>query len=390
MVPLSQTLLLRIFPKTQANTALGLSAVTTLVAPVLGPILGGYLCDNFSWPWIFFINVPFAAICAFAAWRQLRGHEEAVVRTPIDRVGLVLLVVWVGALQLLVDKGMDLDWFASTQIVALAIIAAVGFIAFVIWELHEEHPVVDLRIFRHRGFTFGVLSLSLGIGTLFGANVLTPLWLQTLMGYTPGLAGEAMAWMGVTAIVLTPVAAILSSKVDPRWVSFVGTLWIGLIGLWRMVANLDMGYWQVSIPLMLLGLGLPIFFLPLQILALGSVEEEETASATGLLNFLRTMAGAIATSIVMTVWEDRARSNHAELVGISNTDHSLQTILEAAGMAGDAALQGVDRIINAQAVMLATNQVMAMLGVAGILAAFAIWLAPKPERAVDLAATTGH
>jgi len=390
MVPLSQTLLLRIFPKDKANIALGLSAVTTLVAPVLGPILGGYLCSNFSWPWIFYINVPYAAICALAAWRLLRSREEPVTKTPIDRVGLLLLITWVGALQLLIDKGADLDWFASSEIVALAIVTIVGFAAFLIWELHEAHPVVDLRIFRHRGFTIGVLSLSLGIGTLFGANVLTPLWLQSLMGYTSGRAGEAMAWMGLTAILMTPVAAILSSKIDARWVSFWGTLWIGLVGLWRSYATVDMDYWQISTPLMLLGLGLPIFFLPLQVLALSSVEDRETASATGLLNFLRTMAGAIATSLVMTAWENKTRINNAELVGISDRDGHLQAMLEATGATRDAVLQGMDGLINAQALMLATNQVMALLGIAAMFAAFAIWLAPKPARVIDLASTAGH
>lgn len=390
MVPLSQTLLLRIFPKDKAPVALGLSAVTTLVAPILGPILGGYICDNWSWPWIFLINTPFAIICAMAAWRELQRYEEDAVRNPIDAVGLVLLIIWVGALQLLIDKGVDLDWFASNLIVVLAIIAAVGFAAFLIWELHEEHPVVDLRIFRYRGYSFAVLSLSLGIGILFGANVLTPLWLQNLMGYTSTQAGQALAWMGVTAVLMSPVAAVLSSRFDPRWIAFAGTLWIALISLWRSDATIEMGYWQVSIPLMLLGLGLPIFFLPLQVLALGSVEENETASATGLLNFLRTLAGAVATSLVMTAWDDGAKINHAELVGSSDNDHGLQSMLEAAGMTNDAALHGIDQLINAQALMLATNQVMAMLGIAATLAAFVIWLAPKPLRIVDLAATAGH
>lgn len=389
MMPLSQALLLRIFPKEKAAAAIGLWAVTTLVAPVLGPILGGYLCDNLSWPLIFYINIPVTAVCALIAWRLLKRYEEPVVRAPIDRIGLGLLVIWVGALQLMIDRGQEVDWFASHEIVALAIVAAVGFVVFLIWELHEEHPAVDLRVFRHRGFSMGVLSLSLAIGAIFGANVLTPQWLQTNMGYTSTESGKVLAWMGLSAICVTPIAAALSAKVDPRKVVFGGVLWLGLVTLSRSVTTTDMDYWNISIPLMLLGLGLPFFFVPLNALALGSVEESETASAAGLMNFLRTLSGAVATSLVMTAWQNRATLNHAELVGMSDVDGALRAVFSADGVASDVALQYIDRLIGSQSVMLATNQVMAAIGVFFLVAAAAIWLAPKPARQIDPTAV-GH
>src|SRR5215831_120883 len=173
LMPLSQTLLLKIFPKEKSGAAMALWAMTTLVAPVLGPILGGWLCDNWSWPLIFFINVPIALMASPIAWRMLRRYEEPLQRAPIDRVGLALLVVFVGALQLMLDLGKDRDWFESGLISALACVAAVGFVAFLIWELTEAHPIVDLRVFRHRGFAAGVLTIALGFGAMFGANVLT-------------------------------------------------------------------------------------------------------------------------------------------------------------------------------------------------------------------------
>src|SRR5689334_2140040 len=184
LMPLSQTLLLRIFPKERAPAAMALWAMTTLVAPVLGPILGGALCDNLSWPFIFFINVPIVLICSPIAARMLKGFEQALQRAPIDVVGLALLVVFVSALQVMLDIGKDEDWFASTEICVLAAVALIGFALFLIWELTEPHPIVDLRVFRHRGFVAAVVTLSLGYGSMFGANVLTPLWLQSYMGYT--------------------------------------------------------------------------------------------------------------------------------------------------------------------------------------------------------------
>ncbi|MFT3849858.1 MAG: DHA2 family efflux MFS transporter permease subunit [Propionivibrio sp.] len=389
LMPLSQTLLLRIFPKEKAAAAIGLWSMTTLVAPVLGPILGGYLCDEHSWPWIFYINLPIAGACAFIAWRMLKRYELPLLKNPIDRIGLVLLVVWVGALQLMLDEGKNLDWFSSPEIVALAIIAAIGFAAFLIWELHEAHPIVDLRVFRHRGFSVSVLTISLAFAAFFGANVLTPQWLQSFMGYTATTAGMATAWTGVFALFVAPIAATLSSKVDPRKLVFGGVMWLGLVTLLRTIATTDMGYWDVSRPIMLMGLGLPFFFIPLTGLALASVNEHETASAAGLMNFLRTLSGAFATSLITTVWDDQITRHHAELVGLADGDQSVRTLLESSGMAADAVLQSIDRLITGQAVMLATNQIMAFVGVAFIVAASVIWLAPKPKRVVN-AATGGH
>ncbi|MCK9984444.1 MAG: MFS transporter, DHA2 family, multidrug resistance protein [Azoarcus sp.] len=389
LMPLSQTLLMRIFPPHKAAAAVGLWAMTTLVAPVLGPILGGWICDNWSWPWIFYINLPLALACAFASWRLLRPYVEPGVRSPIDRIGLLLLVVWVGALQLMLDEGKDLDWFASPKIVAFAIVAAAGFAAFVIWELTGEHPVVDLRVFRHRGFSAGVVTISLAIAALFGANVLTPLWLQSWMGYTASLAGMATAWTGLVAVFFAPLAASLSMRSDPRVLVSGGILALALVSLWRTVASTDMDYWQVSLPLMLMGVALPFFFIPLTGLALGCVDEDETASAAGLLNFLRTVSGAFATSLVATNWDDRRAVNHAELAGLADRDGSALRTLGETGMPAETARATLDGLVTAQSVMLATNEIMALVACVFAVAALAVWLAPRPARTVD-AAAAGH
>src|SRR2546430_2366221 len=167
MIPLSQSLLLSSYPKEKAGTALALWAMTTLVAPVVGPLLGGWITDNISWPWIFYINVPVGLGAAAVTWLIYQKRETPTVKLPIDGVGLGLLILWVGALQITLDKGKDLDWFESGRIVALVVVAVVAFSLFLIWELTEEHPVVDLKLFARRNFWTSTLSMSLAYGAFF-------------------------------------------------------------------------------------------------------------------------------------------------------------------------------------------------------------------------------
>jgi DHA2 family multidrug resistance protein len=387
LMPLSQTLLLRIFPRHMAGAAIGMWSMTTLVAPVVGPILGGWLVDDYTWNWVFLINAPIAIGFGLYAWKLLKRYTDAPVRNPFDVVGLVLLVVWVAALQLVLDEGKNLDWFASNQIVGLSIVAVIGFAAFLIWELHEKHPVVDLRVFRHRGFNAAVLTITVAYAAFFGASVLTPLWLQSFMSYTATDAGLATAWTGVTALFVAPIVA--SSKRDPRLLVFGGVFWMGCVTLWRTVANTDMAFWDIAIPLAVMGLALPFFFIPTTGIALGSVEESEMDSAAGLMNFLRTLAGAAATSIVTTVWANQTTRNHAELVGALDRDGSARTMMGQGGMTPDAVNGSLDYLLTIQSGMLSTNQVMTGIAVMFIVSSAIIWLAPKPTRVIE-PGTGGH
>lgn len=390
LMPLSQTLLLRIFPPEKAGAAIGLWSMTTVIAPILGPILGGWLCDEYSWHWIFLINLPFALVGAMAAWKLLMRYEEALKKAAIDLVGLILLIVWVGCLQLVLDEGKNLDWFESTEIIALSVIAVIGFAAFMIWELHDENPIVDLRVFRHRGFSVSVLTISLAFAGFFGINVLTPQWLQGLMGYTSTEAGMATAWIGVLAVVCAPIAAGMSMKFDARKLVFFGVMWLGIIILWRSFSNMQMTYWDIALPMLLMGIGMPFFFVPLTGLAMASVEESEMASAAGLMNFLRTVSGAFATSVITTQWDNQTTANHAALVGDLDRDGSVRAMLENSGMSLDAINATLDQILTGQSIMLATNQIFMATAVVMFIAAFAIWLAPKPSKSIDPAAAGGH
>lgn len=384
LMPLSQTLLLKIFPKEKAGAATGVWAITTLVGPVLGPILGGWICDNYTWHWIFLINIPLAAVCSYIAWTLLKRYETKLIKSKIDIVGFFLLVLWVGALQIMLDEGKNLDWFSSPIIIGLAIVAFLGFIAFLIWEFTEEHPIVDLRIFRHRGFSVAVLTISLAFASLFAANVLTPLWLQSYMGYDATHAGMTTAWTGIVSLFIAPIAAGLSQKYDPRKLVFIGVTWLALVTLYRAISTTEMTYWQIAIPLMLTGLGTPFFFIPSTGAALGCVEESETASAAGLMNFMRTLAGAISTSLVSTFWENQITKNHAELVSVTNGASDIVNGFKTSGFDINQSMLLADRLITEQSVMLATNHLMVIVGFSYLLAALVIWLAPKPNRSVDL------
>ena len=217
MIPLSQALLLSTYPPAKSSMALALWGMTTLVAPVMGPILGGWISDNMSWPWIFYINIPVGIGAAYATWAIYKDRESPTRALPIDKIGLALLVLWVGSLQLMLDRGKELDWFNSTEIVVLTVVAIVGFAFFLIWELTEDHPVVDLTLFKGRNFSAGVVAISVAYGLFFGNLVILPLWLQTIVGYTATDAGLIMAPVGIFAIILSPVIGKNLPKMDARW-----------------------------------------------------------------------------------------------------------------------------------------------------------------------------
>lgn len=383
LMPLSQTLLLQIFPKKQQPLATTIWAMTTIVAPILGPIVGGKLCDSVGWPSIFWINVPIALICAPVVWRMIRSYETPTRPMRVDGVGLSLLVVWVGALQLVLDLGKDHDWFSSNVIVALAALAVIGFAAFLIWELTEKEPIVSLAVFRHRGFSTSMISLALAFGAFFASNVLTPLWLQTQMGYTATLAGYATAGFGVTALIAAPVAGRLSGRFDPRWLVCIGVLWLALVSLLRTGGSSEMTFGQVSFWVMLMGFGMPFFFLPLTSAALGSVEPHEVAAAAGLQNFVRTIAGAFGTSIVNTAWENGVTRNHADLVSAMSDTAGVVDRLTQNGLSHGQAVGTIEQLVNGQAIMLSTNQVFMGCAVAFLIAACAIWMSPRPRHVAD-------
>jgi DHA2 family multidrug resistance protein len=279
----------------------------------------------------------------------------------------------------MLDIGKEHDWFASTQIVVLAIIAAIGFVAFLIWELTAAHPIVDLRVFRHRGFTVAVAAMSIGFSSFMVLNVLTPLWLQLNMDYTAGQAGRTIGWTGVFSLCMAPLVGKLAVKLDRRKLVCGGLLWLSGVTALRFSGSTDLTYWQITFPLMVMGLGMPFFFISASGMALASVNVDETASAAGLLNFSRTLLGAFAVSLMTTVWDDHSTRNHAEFVGLVDADGAFINGLLQSGLPPDVGQALLDRLISTQSVMIATNEIMMVVSGTFFLGACVIWLAPRPR-----------
>ena len=321
VIPGSQALMLSIFPHSRRATALGIWSITTLVAPICGPLLGGYISDSWSWGWIFLINVPIGLLVTFLCWNGLAGRETPTAKLPIDGVGLGLLVIWAGALQVMLDTGKNADWFASTQIVVLGIVAVIGFVAFVIWELTEEHPIVDLSLFKSRNFAIGTIVFCLGNGVFLANMLLMPLWLQTHMGYTATWAGLVTAPTGVVAVLLTPAAARAMGRMDARWIASVSFLASAFSYYLRAGLTADASFWAIALPLMVQGIANATFFISVVSLLMDDVPQARIPSASGLSNFARIIAAGFSVSIVTTLW-DRREALHQSRLADSATEYA--------------------------------------------------------------------
>jgi len=382
MIPLSQTLLLSSYPPAKAGMAMAMWAMTVLVAPVVGPLLGGWITDNISWPWIFYINIPVGLLAAGITWSIYRSRDPGPKRVPLDYVGLTLLVVWVGALQIMIDKGKELDWFESGEIITLAVVAVVGFLFFLVWELTEKNPIVDLRLFKRRNFTLATVSLSVGYGLFFGNVVLMPLWLQQYMGYTATWAGIALAPVGVLAIVLSPWVGKNVGKIDPRKLATVAFAGFALVLWMRSRFNVQADLATILVPTILQGAAMAFFFIPLQSIVFSGLTPDRMPAAAGLSNFVRITAGAMGTSIFTTAWENRAVMHHehiAETVTRSNDAATAALAqLGAAGYTPEQALSTVNRLVDQQAYTLAATDIFYLSSVLFVLLIGLVWTT-KPK-----------
>ncbi|MFT4026910.1 MAG: DHA2 family efflux MFS transporter permease subunit [Novosphingobium sp.] len=383
LMPMSQTLMQRVFPPEKRAMAAGIWAMTTLLGPALGPIIGGWISDNMSWHWIFLLNVPIAAACTGAAWILLRPAETPIRIVPIDKIGVLLLVFWIGCLQLMLDLGRDRDWFANPLILSLAIMAFVGFVVFVIWELTEEHPAVDLRIFRYRGFSSAVFTLALAFGSYFASIVMIPQWLQTSLGYNATDAGLVTALTAMTSITTAPLAAKLMTRVDPRILISASVAWLGAMTIVRTGWTSGIDFWSMAIPQIVQGFAMPFFIVPLTALSLNGLRPEETASAAGLQNFLRTMAIAVSTALALTIWGDAQRVSQNDLAAVINPDDTL-TKLQNSGFGMEQARQVIGNIVGQEATTLAVDHTFFVTAIVLFIAAAVVWIAPRTKGETDM------
>jgi DHA2 family multidrug resistance protein len=382
MIPLSQSLLLAIYPPAKKGLALALWSMTTLVAPIVGPILGGWLTDNISWPWIFYINIPVGMLAAWITWSILKSRETKTVQLPIDVIGLALLVIGIGSLQIMLDQGRELDWFNSIEIVALAAVAAIALAFLVVWEIYDEHPVVDLTLFKRRNFTIGAVALSLGYGIFFGNVVLVPLWLQTQLNYTATWAGLAAAPIGVLAVLLSPLVGRNIQKVDLRVLTTLAFLVFGVTAFWRSTFTTSVEFSYIAEIQFVQGIAAAFFFVPLVTMVLSGLPPEKIASASGLSNFLRITAGSFGASLTTTLWDRREALHQTRLTEAVTNYYALTRAtldqLQALGMSSAEATASLARTITQQAYMLATDEFFWLSGWLFLLLILIVWLARPP------------
>ncbi|MFP8966542.1 DHA2 family efflux MFS transporter permease subunit [Pokkaliibacter sp. CJK22405] len=363
LYPMGQTLLLAIFPAAKRGMALSLLAMVAVVAPIIGPIAGGWITDNYSWPWIFFINVPIGIIAVTIVLGQLRHMPEKTVKQPIDYIGLILLVLGVGTLQVVLDKGNDLDWFDSNFIVIGTLIALVALVTLVMWELTDKHPIINLRLFKYRNFTFGTLALVMGYSAFFGLNLLLPQWLQTQLGYTAIWAGLAAAPLGILPVFLSPIVGKYSSKVDLRLLAGGSFLVMGTTSFMRAAFNTEVDFASIVQVQVFMGLGVALFFMPTTSILLSSLPHSEIAEGSGLATFLRVLGGSFASSLSTWLWHRREIFHHAQLTeNITAYNPQAQQYIEQMGGASQAHFAQIDRVIEQQAYMMSTIDFFSLLG----------------------------
>ena len=383
IIPLSQSLLLNNYPPEKRGMALAFWSMTIVVAPICGPILGGWISDNIHWGWIFFINVPIGLAVVLISWKILEGRESRISHQPVNTIGLILLALSVGALQLMLDQGRELDWFNSTEIVVLTIIAAVGLIALIIWELTDDNPIVDVSLFKSRNFTVGCVSTSLAFLVYSGTVVLIPLLLQQVYNYTATWAGLAAAPVGLLPILLAPIIGKFGNKIDMRILITVSFMVYALTFYWRAVTfEPEMTFMDVALPQFVQGLAVACFFMPLTTITLSGLPPEKMASASSLFNFLRTLAGSIGTSLTTFMWYNREAVHHTQLTEVINpynpiSQQFFQT-MGSFGLSEEQTASYLARQITAQGFIIGANEIFLVSAITFISLVVLIWFAKPP------------
>ncbi|MGC8602326.1 MAG: DHA2 family efflux MFS transporter permease subunit, partial [Desulfomonilaceae bacterium] len=337
--PMSQAILLETYPPNQRGLAMGIFGMGIVVGPILGPLVGGYLTDNYSWRWIFYINVPIGALAFYMITSFVFDPEFQERREKgekVDYIGLMLLAIGLGSLQIVLDKGELKNWFGSNQIVILTILAIVALTALVIWELYCERPIVDLRIFKDRSFATANIVVFLAFFAFFGSIVLLPLFLQTLMGYTAYLAGWVLGPGGAISFVMLPFVGKMTEKIDARILLAVGLLINAYSVDYMSGLTLEINIETATFSRVIQGVGMPFIFVPCSFLAMAYVPKEKLNNASAIFNLLRNLGSSFGVAFVSTLLDRRAQFHQARLAEnfypsnplFSNQVNQLQSVLQ--------------------------------------------------------------
>lgn len=349
--PIAQSILLESFPKEKHGQAMGVYGLGVVTAPILGPVLGGWITDNYSWRWIFFINVPVGIVAMMLMQRFI--HDPHWIRNAkpprLDVIGFSFMSLWLGCQEVLLDKGQEDDWFGSRFIILMTVLAVAGFAAFLWRALRTPKPFVDLRVLKNFNFSLGLgLMFSAGI-TLYGLTAIVPLFLQSLMGYTALQSGYAMIPRGLGALIAMPLAGKLVSKIQARYLVAGGFLSFGAAALAMAHLSLDLSPWILFWPLFFSGVAIAFMFVPLNTIALGSLKPEQIGNASGIFNLMRNVGGSVGISMVTTLVARSAQAHQSTLAAhltpydttVQSSLHTLTAAFSATSGSATASQQAV-------------------------------------------------
>jgi DHA2 family multidrug resistance protein len=317
MQPLSQAILLESFPREKQGMAMAMFALGVVGAPIVGPFLGGWITDNYSWRWVFNINIPIGVLAVYLIGRYVEDPPYIKNAKPgtIDAIGFGLLTVWLATLQVVLDKGQEEDWFASTWIAWFSVISVAALMVLVVRELWTPEPIMDLHVFRNRNFWVGTALTTVLMAGMYSALTMLPLFLQTLLGYTSQSAGLATAPRGIGAMIAMPLVGVLMSYVDARWLMSVGVACIAAATLMLGRVTLDVAMASIVWPNIVYGLGMSMVMVPLMTVSVGTLPKERIGNASGIFNLMRNLGGSIGISVSTTFMARMTQTHQANLVG---------------------------------------------------------------------------
>ncbi|WP_243371852.1 DHA2 family efflux MFS transporter permease subunit [Geotalea sp. SG265] len=394
LIPTSQAIMMETFPPQEQGMAMAIFGVGAMFGPIIGPALGGWITDNLNWRWIFYINLPIGVIAVImvAYFIYDPAYLKGKVRAAIDYWGLALLIIGLGTLQVVLDKGQQDDWFSSSFILTNAVISALTLSALIYVELKHPHPIVNLRLFKNVSFSAGNFIMFIVGFCLYSSIMLIPLFLQTLMGYDATLAGMVLAPGGVATLITMPFVGAAIQRYDGRKVVLCGLI----IGAWSMFImrgfTLEASYWDFVWPRIILGFGLAMIFVPLTTVTLATIQREEMGNATGIFNLLRNVGGSVGIAISATMLARYGQFYQNSLVGhITPYDPAVRQRLAAlkqaalrrgidAATADKTALASIYGIVRRQAAMLAYNRIFWIVGIAFLIIIPFLLLLKKPKR----------
>ncbi|KVS39958.1 DHA2 family efflux MFS transporter permease subunit [Burkholderia ubonensis] len=385
LIPMSQALLLSSWPKSKSSLALSLFSMIVVTGPIVGPSLGGWVTDSYAWSWIFYINIPVGLFAATMVWFLYRKRDTPTRKLPIDFVGLTLLVVWVASLQVMLDKGKDLDWFSSNTIVILTIVAVVGLVLFIIWELTDKNPIVDLTLFKQRNFLGGTISIAVAYGIFFGTLVLLPQWMQEYLGYRAVDSGLATAPLGIFAVIGAPIMGKILPRSDARIIGTLAFVGFAVVYYMRTFFFTDISEGYIILPTLLQGIPMALFFAPLTVIILSGQPADKVPAAAGLSTFARMFFGGIGTSLAGVVWNNRTIMHHEILTQQASPTNPLFNAQMGSyhsllGLGQGSSYALFDRVVQSQSAMLGLNDVFYGAAVVMIIIIPLIWIT-KPGKA---------